>query len=804
MAAAVKELKQARGAIAARNLTAAQLPRGGSIAPGFWLRVAVIVLTALWIYAPSLRGPWVWDDALLVTQNKVILDPAGWWKIWLQPGCMQDYQPLKYSVVWLQWRLWGADPLGYHVTNLVLHIGSALLVWRLLGKLGLRLAWLGGLIFAMHPLQVESVAWISELKNTLSLPPFLLAMGAYLDFDARGQRRDYWLALALFVVALLAKTTMIMFPFVILLHAWWKYGRVTRRDVVRSEPFFVVSLLFGLATLWERHQHGIDANTLAAMATAHPVGFLDRMVLTGLVIWFAIAKFVWPAGISLTYPLWKFEAASLLFYVPWLALAAWLFWCWQRRTAWGRSALLGSGFFLLNMVTPVAFLVAAYPDVVWSLDHLFYVPMIGLIGLAVAGVEWLDVKLAGPARLAWIVPSVGAMVLMALGSRSYATLFADPKALWAHTLREDPTSMVANMELGHILSDEGKLTEANERFRAVLQATPLYAKAHYNLANDLRQLGDTAGALAEFETSLKLDPGLSQARINVGLLLLEVGRGDEAVDQFAQAVKLAPDDAKARLGLANCLRNAGRLTEAETEYEQAVQLQPDLAEAHHGLACIYMQQAKAADALRECQAALALNPREGECYFIRGVLELFGGRNDAAEADLSQAIQLDPHFADAYFRRSTLLQMRGDLDPALADLEAGCRLAPKDSLADYARLSIWVVQAQLGRKADADRHLAAALAQSWNAGAGDWVTLVGRFLLGQEKEGDLLTAAARLSPPGSGVLTCEAWYFAGMKALGSGDRATAVADLQKCVATGQRNSIKFRLAQAQLAEMGAP
>jgi hypothetical protein len=150
--------------------------------------------------------------------------PTGLWSIWFEPGSQLDYYPIKASVQWLQWHLWGMDTLGYHLTNVVLHILSALLVWRLLSKFGLRLAWLGGLIFAIHPVQVESVAWIAELKNTLSLPPFLLAMCAWIDYEERGKAKDYFLALGLFLVAMLCKLTVVLFPLVILLYAWWRRG----------------------------------------------------------------------------------------------------------------------------------------------------------------------------------------------------------------------------------------------------------------------------------------------------------------------------------------------------------------------------------------------------------------------------------------------------------------------------------------------------------------------------------------------------------------------------------------------------
>ena len=223
------------------------------------LRAAVLAALGWWIYAPALYGDWVWDDVLYLPQNPLLNDPERLWKLWFAPGHVLDYYPIEATVQWVQWQLWGQNTFGYHVTNVALHIVNALLVWRLLGKFKLRLAWLGGLLFLVHPVQVESVAYISELKNTLSLSPFLLAMGAWIDYEERQQTRDYALALGLFLVAMLCKISMAPFPVVILLYAWWKRGRVGTQDLKQSAPFFLISLALGVMTIlsgiWYRQLH---------------------------------------------------------------------------------------------------------------------------------------------------------------------------------------------------------------------------------------------------------------------------------------------------------------------------------------------------------------------------------------------------------------------------------------------------------------------------------------------------------------------------------------------------------------------
>src|SRR5581483_3716287 len=222
------------------------------------LAVAVIVLAAGFAYAPVLHGDFVWDDHSEITHNDEIQAPDGLRRIWQGEGSL-DYFPLKSSLQWLEWRLFHADTLGYHVANLALHLLGALLVWRLATRLGVRHGWLAGLIFALHPLAVESVAWIAEFKNVLSLPPLLLAAECYLTFDATGRRRAYAGALAWFIVALLCKTSVVTFPLALLLYAGWKRGRVAGRDVRAAAPFLAVAVALGLVTVWFQHHRAIGS-----------------------------------------------------------------------------------------------------------------------------------------------------------------------------------------------------------------------------------------------------------------------------------------------------------------------------------------------------------------------------------------------------------------------------------------------------------------------------------------------------------------------------------------------------------------
>ena len=305
----------------------------------FLLQVLVIGAACIWIYHPVLHGDWLWDDDKLVTNNSLVHDPNGWWKIWLEPGKLLDYQPLGISVVWLEWHAWGSDTLGYHWVNVFFHFLSALLVWRLLAKVGLRFAWLGGLLFAVHPIMVETVAWISEFKNTLSLPLFLLSLICWIDYEERRRRNDYFWALGLFLAAMLIKPSMVMFPVVILLIAWWKRGRIGWSDLKASAPFFAVSLVLGLVTIWFANRLGLaDFNIPLA-------GPLQRTALAGLSFSFYFSKFFLPVGLLPIYCRWPMTSPTAWAFLPWPVLGGVICFFLEQASRLGPACLVGARIF---------------------------------------------------------------------------------------------------------------------------------------------------------------------------------------------------------------------------------------------------------------------------------------------------------------------------------------------------------------------------------------------------------------------------------------------------------------------------
>jgi hypothetical protein len=351
------------------------LPSRAALSRLVLLQAGVLVAAAIWIYWPALGGAWLWDDDTLVSDNRDLRTWSGLGKIWFSSP-ETDYWPLTWTLFWIEWHLWGNEPLGFHLVSLALHIGSGMLVWRLFNRLGMRGGWLGGLLFVIHPLAVESVAWIAELKNTLSLPLYLLAFGAWIDAEEQ-KPLGYVKSVLYYLAAMLAKTSTVMLPAVLLLYGWWKRGRISRVEIVRMIPYGLIALTLGLITVYFQN-NGHDFHTI------EHGGLVARLIGAGTAVCFYLGKFILPIDLLPIYPRWTLDPPSLLEVLTLPALAALLWALWSQRRGWGRHALFGFGFFLLNLLPVLGLVRMVYLSITWVADHMVYVPMIGLIGLFAA------------------------------------------------------------------------------------------------------------------------------------------------------------------------------------------------------------------------------------------------------------------------------------------------------------------------------------------------------------------------------------------------------------------------------------
>lgn len=539
-----------------------------------WLRALVIIAAGAFVLSPVLKGFWTGDDDLYLLGNSLLQQPDRIWKAWFVPGSFIEYYPIEQTVQYEQWLLWGTkSPFYYLVTNLVLHLTSALLLWHLFSKLGLKLAWLGGLIFAIHPLLVDSVGSVSEFKNTLSLPPFILAMCFYLDYENSGKTKYYVLSLALFLVAMLCKITMDFFPIVILLYAWWHRGRITWADARASLPFFVISLVMGLSVFYCGSVYAQNTH-YHSPAPVHLGGFLERMELVGLTLGFYFGHSFLPLHPMPYYPLWSLEPLTPWRFLPWLGIALVLIGCWQKRHDWGRPVLFGLAFFVLGLAPFLGIIEVTYMCLVWVSDHFLYIPIIGLIGLVLAGLERLGHLL--PRRLlpAGIALVALAVSLLGAESYSYARLFVDREQLWRYNLQYNPDFWLLHYTLGGQLVNRRALPEAEQELDAAIRINPDFPRAYLTRALALYYDGRLSEAIDNLKDSVRIDPHFEAGRMELAFMLSLAHRYPEAIDHFQLALRDNPYLSAAHFGLGQALGAENRIPEAIAELEVAHRLEP--------------------------------------------------------------------------------------------------------------------------------------------------------------------------------------------------------------------------------------
>ena len=490
-----------------------------------WLLVAGLLAVTLVAYGPALRGEFLWDDDAHVTRPE-LRSWQGLGRIWFELDATQQYYPLLHTVFWVQWHLWGDSTLGYHVVNVVLHVAAAVLGALVLRRLEVPGAYLAAAIFALHPVHVESVAWLSELKNTLSAVFYLSAALLYLRFDESRHNRWYGAAFALFLLGLLSKTVTATLPAALLVIFWWQRGRLSwRRDGLPLVPWFVVGALAGVFTA------AVERKLIGAEGESFDLTAIERCLIAGRAMWFYLGKLVWPADLMFMYPRWNIDATAwwqYLFPAAALALFGGLWWL-RRRT---RSPLAGMLFFVGTLFPALGFL-NVYPfRYSFVADHFQYLASWGVISLAAAGLAlWLGRRHQWQHPVGYAVCFVLLTALAGL-TRQQSRMYAGFETLFRTTIARNPTCWMAYNNLGIALAERGQVDEASEHFRRSLEIKPDYAEAHNNLSVALQQQGKLDDAIAHAQTALRFNPNYAECHFHLGNTLSQKGQVDEAIGHF--------------------------------------------------------------------------------------------------------------------------------------------------------------------------------------------------------------------------------------------------------------------------------
>jgi len=633
--------------------------------------VVLIVMMTLTAYLPSLRGDFLWDDDAYVTKNKTLRDADGLRRIWFELGAVPQYYPLVHTTFWLEYHLWGLRPLGYHLTNVLLHAVNAVLLWFLLRRLSVPGSWAAAALFALHPVHVESVAWITERKNVLSGAFYFSSVLAYLGFClpddrpqkgrgpsmGKGRRRAYALTMGLYLGALWSKTVTATLPMALLLVTWWKRGRIDRWDVLRSVPLVAMGAVFGFITAWMERDH------VGARGSLWDLSIVERCLVAGRALWFYAGKLVWPHPLTFIYPRWEVDATVWWQYLYPLAALTAIAVLWAVRDRIGKGPLVAILLFAGTLAPALGFF-NVFPHVFsYVADHFQYLASTGLIALFAAVCARALQRLGPWAERARSCGCVGVLAVLWTLTWRQGHVYADVETLWRDTLAKNPNAFLAHNNLGLILMSRDKPDEAMVHFKEALRSFPHLAPGHFNLGLLLMRQDKPDEAMVHLEEVLRSLPDsgagrtrrdeapgpwgsldksyadyLADAACNLGAVLDRKGRLDEAMVYYARAVRLSPHHADAHYNLGQGLDRQGRLDPAISHYTEALRFDPRHAKAHNNLGLALVRRGRVQEGIVHCREASALEPNWPEP--LNNLAWLLATHHEPSVRDGGRAISL--------------------------------------------------------------------------------------------------------------------------------------------------------------------
>lgn len=525
---------------------------------------AVVVAAVFIAYLPAYHAGFIWDDNAHLT-SAALRSWSGLWRIWSEVGATQQYYPLLHSAFWIEHQLWGDFAPGYHLVNVAWHAIAALLAGLVLYRLAIPGAWAAALLFAVHPVQVESVAWVSEQKNTLAAVFYFGAAFAYLRFDSSRWRRHYCFAFALFVLGLLTKTTVATLPPTLLVVFWWKRGELSwRSDILPVMPWLAAGIAAGLFTAW------VEARVIGAAGADYALSLLQRALLAARVIWFYLGNLFWPTDLIFMYPRWTIssgEAQAWFYLLGIIAISLLLIW-WARTRS---RAPLAAWLVFIGTLFPVLGFLDVYPfRYSYVADHFQYLAMLAPISFVVSTAATFSVRLPRGVMTATVsILILGLGVLTWQQSRNYH----DAVTLYRVTVKRNPAAWMAWNNLGkELMADPSHRSETVACFERALELRPDYYEAQNNLGLALTQARRPTEAIPHLEAALRLRSDSYQTYNNLGIALASSGRGSEALSMFQRAAELNPTLPNIEENWGKALRLLGRDQEAEIHFTRAARL----------------------------------------------------------------------------------------------------------------------------------------------------------------------------------------------------------------------------------------
>jgi protein O-mannosyl-transferase len=677
-----------------------------------WLKRDLLLSFLLFVvvfatYYPSWNGTQIWDDDAHITKP-ALRSMDGLERIWTQLGATQQYYPLVHSVFWLEYHLWGDSTLGYHLVNILLHFFSALLLVCILRRLAIPGAWFVAAIFTLHPVQVESVAWISELKNTLSGVFFFSAILAYLKFDNERKRKFYAFAICLFILGLMSKSVIATLPASLLVVFWWKRGKIDwKNDIVPLLPFFVMGIAYGLFTAW------VERKFIGAQGDEFTLTLIERCLIAGRAIWFYLSKIFVPVNLTFIYPRWNVSQAvwwQYLFPIAALILAG-VLGVLRKRS----RAPLAAFLFFMATIFPVMGFFNVYPfRYSFVADHFQYIACIGPIALLAVGIEWVVQFLKGNLRR-FMRPMIYIIILLTLSALTWNQngMYVDGETLYRTTIKKNPVCWMAYDNLGVLLAGHNQTSEAMSLYKKALEIKPNNPEAYNNLGNVLFQTGRIDEAMVQVLKALEINPKYPDAHNNLGILLEKNGRIDEAIDQYRKALEFNSNLAEVHKNLGALLAKTGQTDEAIVHLLKALQINPNFDAVHNTLGILLGSSGRTNEAISHYRKALEINPKNSEAqYNLGNALCQIGQVNDGI-IQFQKALEINPNYADVHNNLGNALFQIGQADEAIVQFQKALEINP-NKISTLKNLAIAYVRK--GQLTDAIPLVEKALALAKSAG----------------------------------------------------------------------------------------
>jgi tetratricopeptide (TPR) repeat protein len=542
-----------------------------------WLWAVVLAIVLIAVYFPALQAGFTWDDDDHFTNNKYVASPDGLSMIWGSAKAI--YYPLTLTTWWILRRLVGLEPFAYHLVTLLFHAANVVIFAAVLRALRIPGVWFAAAVFALHPMQVESVAWATELKNTQSGFFLLLSVLAFTRWEERMRgsaesssvawKGSYVLGLLAFLAAVLSKPSTVPLPGVLLVLHFWRAGALHLRVVLGVIPYVLLAGLSAAWTIWEQKHHS------NAKGPEWDLSVGERFLIAGRACWHYLGTFAWPQQLIFIYPRWNVAELSLL----WLAAAGILpsalgAYALATRRPWA-MALLAGGLIYGGFLFPVmGFFNIYFMRFSFVADHFAYLALLPLSALVGAGVSILVAKFDESLRpVSWAIATLPC-VLFALLSFQYSKHYHDEQATWRETVRLNPNAWIGWNNLGYLLAQEERYDEALEHLREAIRLKPDYEEAYNNTGFVLLQLGQPAMAIAPLREAMRHRQPYFDAMMNLANAYAESGNLPEGLALYEQLAKALPEDAVIHKNRASLLVASGRRAEAVESLKRAAALDP--------------------------------------------------------------------------------------------------------------------------------------------------------------------------------------------------------------------------------------